>query len=689
MNKLNQILLGVVFVFLIVWYVWLIKQIGPEAVDIQIVTKEDVQVNVKLRSKGLVKDKITFDIIDHPKHGTLNTHSNENIYTPDKDYHGPDRFSYQVVTDSSHSDPAEVFIKITPVNDPPIVDSISLVTAEDTSADIYLKGKDKEDDFLSFLITKQPTHGTLSGIAPNLVYFPDQDYFGEDNIGYQARDKDSFSEEATININIAPVNDPPKLTNQKLTVFENTMVKFNYQSYDPDSNTINYKIVRFPKFGEVKVNQGVVIYTPKRNFTGHDHFLYSASDEFSESAPAVIDLEIKKISRNSDLKEVLNNVVQHGGVAIGSYLKPEYIFHSGKYVPASILKIVTAAAALHYLGPKYRFKTEFYLDNNRNLYIKGFGDPCLSSKNWHEIARYLRSKNLFDQDFNRLVIDSSVFSDKLKVDGRRQTIHYYDAPPSSLASNQNTVAVRIKKDRRIKVIDEFTPLTKFVAKRAKRLPVGYQHFNIALNSKESIEYSAELVAEIFKEYGALFNDHDLKGKVPDGLLPVYTFYSEIDLHSVVKEMLRDSNNFIANQLLLVLTYEIKGEGFDIEMGARIVSSFLKSEIGIDPRNFNLVEGSGLSTKNNIDLVAMLKIVGYFKKYRELLPHLSSSKYADLAKVGRKWNIVAKSGTLSNIETLAGFIQVRKKEWKPFVIMLNNDEKMRGTVLDIIAKYYNG
>ncbi|MCK4620156.1 MAG: D-alanyl-D-alanine carboxypeptidase, partial [Desulfobacterales bacterium] len=35
-----------------------------------------------------------------------------------------------------------------------------------------------------------------------------------------------------------------------------------------------------------------------------------------------------------------------------------------KLIPASTLKILTSLVAIHYLGPDYRFITEFYLDNN-------------------------------------------------------------------------------------------------------------------------------------------------------------------------------------------------------------------------------------------------------------------------------------------------------------------------------------
>ena len=61
-------------------------------------------------------------------------------------------------------------------------------------------------------------------------------------------------------------------------------------------------------------------------------------------------------------------------------------------VPASILKILTALVALDYLGPDFRFKTEFYIDSEKNLKIKGYGDPLLISEVLTEIAASLSNR---------------------------------------------------------------------------------------------------------------------------------------------------------------------------------------------------------------------------------------------------------------------------------------------------------
>ena len=60
-----------------------------------------------------------------------------------------------------------------------------------------------------------------------------------------------------------------------------------------------------------------------------------------------------------------------------------------KLIPASILKIFTSLTAIHYLGSEHRYRTEFFIDNNSNLKIKGFGDPLLISEIVREISRLL------------------------------------------------------------------------------------------------------------------------------------------------------------------------------------------------------------------------------------------------------------------------------------------------------------
>ena len=80
-----------------------------------------------------------------------------------------------------------------------------------------------------------------------------------------------------------------------------------------------------------------------------------------------------------------------------------------KLIPASILKIFTSLCAIHYLGIDYRFQTEFFIDNNSNLKIKGFGDPFLVSEIVNDISRLLAALIGRAMVVNDLIIDDTFF----------------------------------------------------------------------------------------------------------------------------------------------------------------------------------------------------------------------------------------------------------------------------------------
>lgn len=96
-----------------------------------------------------------------------------------------------------------------PTNRPPVANPTTITTAEDTQVGIVLSGSDPDGDALTFSIASQPTHGTLSGIAPNLTYTPAANYFGPDSFTFTVSDGSLSSTQATVTITVAAVDDPP------------------------------------------------------------------------------------------------------------------------------------------------------------------------------------------------------------------------------------------------------------------------------------------------------------------------------------------------------------------------------------------------------------------------------------------------------------------------------------------------
>jgi D-alanyl-D-alanine carboxypeptidase/D-alanyl-D-alanine-endopeptidase (penicillin-binding protein 4) len=85
------------------------------------------------------------------------------------------------------------------------------------------------------------------------------------------------------------------------------------------------------------------------------------------------------------------------------------------------------------------------------------------------------------------------------------------------------------------------------------------------------------------------------------------------------------------------------------------------------KNFNwsdyiIVEGAGLSRLNRISAKQLIDILEKFKSYRHLMPTQTQDIYA-------------KSGTLNNVSTYAGYIK-RNDYWTPFAIMINQRVSFR-------------
>lgn len=99
--------------------------------------------------------------------------------------------------------------------------------------------------------------------------------------------------------------------------------------------------------------------------------------------------------------------------------------------PASTLKLLTAAAGLHYLGSGYRWRTETWVAAGAsrgvvsgNVYLKGFGDPTLMERDLLAIAQAFRAKGI-TRISGGVVVDGSYF------DG----VRYNPAWSSSYASD--------------------------------------------------------------------------------------------------------------------------------------------------------------------------------------------------------------------------------------------------------------
>ena len=341
-----------------------------------------------------------------------------------------------------------------------------------------------------------------------------------------------------------------------------------------------------------------------------------------------------------------------------------------KFVPASTLKLLTALCAIHYLDLSYRFKTEFYMDTSGNLKIKGYGDPLLVSEVWREIAHGLAKKI---QGFKNLILDDTYFSQPVIIPGTNHSTNPYDAPVGALCANFNTVFFDRDELGRIVSAEPQTPLIPYVRKKIRSLGLKKGRYTFTHDRCEAARYAGELLLHFLRQEDVNSLDKIRPGVVKPGDKLIFTYRSKFTLDTAIKKMLEFSNNFMANQIFIALGTHVYGPPGTLTKGVQAIYDYAGQEL--DLRGIKVVEGSGISRKNQVSALDMLAILKRFKPYRHLLK--------------TKDNTLFKTGSLKGIRTRVGYIEKNGRGPYCFVIFLNRPgpdmDKLMESVIGAISR----
>jgi PBP4 family serine-type D-alanyl-D-alanine carboxypeptidase len=411
---------------------------------------------------------------------------------------------------------------------------------------------------------------------------------------------------------------------------------------------------------------------------------------------------------------------------------------------ASVSKIIVSLAAIKYLGLNYRFKTNFYIDNDidkdgvldGNLIIKGFGDPNLLTEDIYKIIDFLKLIGLKEIKGN-IIVDLSYFDKKYSIYQLKDedSSRAYSAFNNALPLNYNSIKFSMKPyideedETKNKVNVNVSYPGSLVVKLKNKLTVSKRYSRIKAETfEEKYGYTGlKLTGRINKKinlfvfYRKIQNPDYYFGKifirmlkysrvkVKGRLLLRYTnqvknksnvklLYSHTTKHlfDTIVLMNRYSNNFIAEQLLKIIgaktskTEDSLGVG-SWENGIIAVKKMLKEDIGIDESKYTYTNASGLNDADFFSSSQIAKILHYIKNNFDYKWYMLST----LPKIGItgtlkryclnedcKGSIIAKTGSLRTTVALAGFINVANK-LHSFSLAINFDsskEKFRKLLL---------
>ena len=396
------------------------------------------------------------------------------------------------------------------------------------------------------------------------------------------------------------------------------------------------------------------------------------------------------------------------------------------FIPASNVKLLTTAAALQKLGANFRIRTSVYSGENGNLYIAGRGDPSITEAQLKSLAQQLKQRGI--NRVNDLIGDDSYFQgNAVNPNWEWEDAQAgYGAPINSLMFNQNAIELILSPQsigQPLKVTFAQPKLTNQWQIQNNSVTVGQNESEFVEVGRDfdrpAIRVSGQLKAGAESEsaYVAVINpannflQHFQQALAAEGI-PVKqallasrsgNFTQELatvespPLAELVKETNRESNNVYAEVLLRLLgkvTGNMPGPQEDtIEVGLKELKTAL-TQLGVNPNSYILVDGSGLSRHNLISPEALVQTL------RLMANSPTASFYrASLAVAGESGTLKnrfitpnrvilqAKTGTLSGVSALSGYVEVPNYEPLVFSIIVNQSElsapKVRSAIDEIV------
>lgn len=377
--------------------------------------------------------------------------------------------------------------------------------------------------------------------------------------------------------------------------------------------------------------------------------------------------------------------------------------------PASIQKIVTLLPALDALGETYEFKTQLYKNSNNNLYLKLGADPYFTTSDLKSMIKSLGSYKIsstkgfyfddnildnndwgegwqWDDDLNPLIpkfgsynMDKNLLTVEISptVQGAPADISTNVFYPTAFINNIVTgTANDVKLCRKNYISPDVINADGTIASTlALQIPVNYPR-----------RYFILRLEEILRQQKISYY-----GNFDKLALPKNTYLiAEIKhpLSNAVDDILKKSNNMMAETVFKIAGGKyINGKGTTEAAIHMFNDYYIKQGINID--DIKIVDGSGVS-KNNLltaDFITNVLVKSAQNKDSYLESHMASPGEGTLTDrmLYFKDNLKAKTGTLTNISSIAGYLTAKNGKTYAFCIMIN-DAKSKAADKKALEEY---
>lgn len=398
--------------------------------------------------------------------------------------------------------------------------------------------------------------------------------------------------------------------------------------------------------------------------------------------------------------------------------------------PASVMKIVTAYAALDLLGPSFTFKTDVLVAGELaggilagDVVLRGGGDPKLTYERLWQVAHQLRARGVREIRGD-VIVDRGYFAlpphDPARFDNDPRRA--YNVGADALLVNFQAVDFRFVPEAtglritaepdlpNLQVLSRVSLTNEPCASWRRNLkheveargliatvvfsgsmPAACGERSWPLSVLDGPAFTESTLRWVWSEAGGV-----LRGKVRAGATPLdarlfYRHESE-PLANLVRDMNKFSNNVMARHLFLALSAE-RGAPGDAEASARIVREWLRGR-GLAAPDLVLENGSGLSRGERASagtLAAILRDAWLSALMPEMVASFPIYGVDGTLRTRRGVGAVGeahlKGGTLADVQALAGYVVDRQgRRWITVMIVNHAHAGAAQPALDALVEW---
>lgn len=388
-------------------------------------------------------------------------------------------------------------------------------------------------------------------------------------------------------------------------------------------------------------------------------------------------------------------------------------FPASLLTPASVQKLFTAVAALLYLKPDFEFHTSLLSNGNiqdhvlkGNLILRFSGDPTLTSNDIKSMIEKLKNLGV-RQISGQVYIDNSVYTHIPYPPGCiwDDLSYSYGAPLGAIIIDKNKFVIRFLpantydrkptlQDNLPKGVIHIINLMTTSKNYSKHCPVtiysnDHNQYRVAgclvkswgpqarsLAIRNMTQYAQILLGNLLKQSGIQYRS-TVKIHPANPKAHVLIDHKSALLKKIIIKMLKDSDNLATNTLLLKLGERYYHRQGDWQNGLHALKAILKPT-GIDFKKSLINDGAGLSRYNLVTATQIAKLLSF--AYHDKLinkPLLTALPIAGKdgtlqyrMRFEKSERIIAKTGSMTGVSALAGYVFTKNNGPVSFVIIVN-------------------